>query len=74
MTSLQNNLAFGLNHLASKLTAIGRPAEALEPLAESRPILRRLNDADPRSLAHPNNLAHNHKFTGEALTTVGEVA
>jgi tetratricopeptide (TPR) repeat protein len=66
-----NNLAFGLSNLADLLIAVGRPAEALEALAEARPILRRVAEADSARTTFIRNLASNYRRTGQALALIG---
>ena len=62
MTQAAHNLAFGLNNLADDLIAAGRPVEALVPLAEARPILKKLRSY---------HLATNEMHTGKALARMG---
>ena len=47
VNQLANNVAFGLNNLGDFLNANGRPAEALEALSESRPIVQKLSAVRP---------------------------
>jgi serine/threonine-protein kinase len=68
---LANDLAYGLNQLANDLKAADRPAEALIALAEARPILQKLLDADWGDTAHANNLLINYRTTVETLGRVG---
>ncbi len=71
MTSLGNNLAYGLNNLASYLIDNGRPVEALRRLAEARPIVGKLLAVDPGSLLYRRKLARNCSLTGKALARMG---
>src|SRR5262249_44023205 len=64
-------LASGPDNLAMFMIRAGRPIEALEVLAEARPILQRLADADPGAMSFQYNLAKNHRYASEALDRLG---
>jgi tetratricopeptide (TPR) repeat protein len=69
--SLANNVAFGLDVLATELAATGRAVEALKTLAEARPILLKLADADVGNIASLRNLKENYLLTSEVLRSMG---
>jgi serine/threonine-protein kinase len=71
VTGTANNLAYGLDNLADYLIDAGRPVEALLPLAESRPILKKLVDANLGSPGYRLNLAGIGVRTGRALARMG---
>jgi tetratricopeptide (TPR) repeat protein len=66
------NLAgHGLNFLAGVLIDGGRPVEALVSLAEARPILKKLVDANLGTFSQRSHLAMNEILTSNALTRMG---
>src|SRR5262249_4445807 len=71
VSNLANNVAYGLNGLAYYLIRAGRPAEALDVLAQARPIAEQLVAADLGSQIYSNKLGRTDFCTGWALARMG---